>query len=246
MGIILNNTKVLFLPIKKALKGETPITGLGKISEFRAALLNLATMVTSLSAQPTHVKELIPKEDHYYRYYDACVTGAGGVWFNGTIQLNPFVWRVEFDKATEIEVVSEHNPQSCLTNSYLEMAAVILKNLVLHKEVDMKFARSGVLSDNTPTVEWLIRMADKAQLNTAGSLLRGLTSLPRASQVGPLTVASIAGVENSMDDVASHSFGKTAYLILCFYHCSSLLYPYHRNNLGDMCDLRPSRYCSWT
>lgn len=207
MGIILNNTKVLFLPIKKALKGETPIIGLGKISEFRAALLDLATMVTSLSAQPTHVKELIPKEDHYYRYYDACVTGAGGVWFNGTIQLNPFVWRVEFDKATEIEVVSEHNPQGRLTNSDLEMAAVILKNLVLHKEVDMKFARYGVLSDNTPTVAWSTHMTDKTQFHTSGILIIGLTDVQRASHAGPLTVASIAGVENSMAGVASRSFG---------------------------------------
>ena len=50
VAIILPSTKGLFLPINKALKGGHPIIGLGNISEIRVALLNLATMVTSLAA----------------------------------------------------------------------------------------------------------------------------------------------------------------------------------------------------
>jgi hypothetical protein len=75
------------------------------------------------------------------------------------------------------------------------MAAVLLHYMVLQKEVEMQFARAGVLSDNTPTVAWTTRMADKSQSPTAGRLLRGLAAIQRASQAGPLTVASIAGVE---------------------------------------------------
>jgi hypothetical protein len=216
VALILPGTKGLFSPINKALRGDPAVIGLGKSSEVRAALLDLATMVTSLSSRPTHVKELIPNDDHYYGYCDACATGAGGVWLSGERGIDPIVWRVEFDNAIASQVVSDDNPHGRLTNSDLEMAAVLLQYIVLQQEVDMQFARAGVLSDNTPTVAWTTRMADKSQSPTAGRLLRGLAAMQRASQAGPLTVASIAGVENSMADVASRSFGQNRVPDTCF------------------------------
>jgi hypothetical protein len=216
VALILPGTKGLFSPINRALKGDPLVIGLGKSSEVRAALLDLATMVTSLSSRATHVKELIPNDDHYYGYCDACATGAGGVWFSGERTIEPLVWRVEFETAIASQVVSDDNPHGRLTNSDLEMAAVLLHYMVLHQEVDMRFARAGALSDNTPTVAWTTRMADKSQSPTAGRLLRGLAAIQRASQAGPLTVASIAGVENSMADVASRSFGQNRVPDTCF------------------------------
>jgi hypothetical protein len=165
-------------------------------------------MVTLLSSRLTFVKELIPNADHYYRYCDACATGAGGVWFSGERNLQPIVWRVEFEQAIATQVVSNDNPHGRLTNSDLEMAALLLQYMVLHQEVEMWFARAGVLSNNTPTVAWTARMANKSNAPTAGQLLRGLAAIQRASQTGLLKVAFIAGVKNSMADVASHSFGQ--------------------------------------
>ncbi len=89
------------------------------------------------------------------------------------------------------------------------MAAVLLQHMVLHQEVDLRFVQAGMLSDNTPTMAWTARMTNKSNSPTAGQLLRGLAAIQRASQAGPLTVASIAGVENSMADVASRSFGQS-------------------------------------
>ena len=80
--IILPGTKGLFLPINKALKGEPLIIGLGKSSKVRAALLDIYAMFISLSKRPNHVKELIPNDNHYCGYCDACATGAGGVWIS--------------------------------------------------------------------------------------------------------------------------------------------------------------------
>ncbi len=216
VALILPGTKGLFSPINKALKGEPLVIGLGKSSEVRAALLDLATMVASLSSRPTHVKELIPNDDHYYGYCDACTTGAGGVWFSGERHIEPIVWRVEFENAIASQVVSHDNPHGRLTNSDLEMAALLLQYMVLHQEVDMRFAWAGVLSDNTPTVAWTAHMADRSNAPTAGRLLQGLAAIQRASQAGPLTVASIAGVENSMADVASRSFGQNRVPDTCF------------------------------
>jgi hypothetical protein len=208
VALILPGTKGLFSPIIAGLKGEPLVVGLGQSSEVRAGLLDLATMVTSLSSRPTFVKELIPNADHYYGYCDACATGAGGVWFSGERNLQPIVWRVQFEHAIATQVISNDNPHGRLTNSDLEMAAVLLQYMVLHQEVDMRFAWAGVLSDNTPTVAWTAHMADRSNAPTAGRLLQGLAAIQRASQAGPLTVASIAGVENSMADVASRSFGQ--------------------------------------
>jgi hypothetical protein len=94
-------------------------------------------MVTLLSSRLTFVKELIPNADHYYRYCDACATGAGGVWFSGERNLQPIVWRVEFEQAIATQVVSNDNPHGRLTNSDLEMAALLLQYMVLHQEVEM-------------------------------------------------------------------------------------------------------------
>jgi hypothetical protein len=206
VALIMPSTKGLFSPINKALQGEPKTIGLGKNSEVRAALLDLATMVKALGARPTHVKELVPDDDHYVGYCDACAAGAGGVWFSGDLHMDPIVWRVEFPPEISSQVVSDSNPTGNLTNSDLEMAAVLLHYMVLQQTTDMKHKRAGTFSDNTPTVSWSTRMADRSKSATAGRLLRGLAAIQRATQAGPFTVASVAGKKNQMADVASRSF----------------------------------------
>mgnify|MGYP000096319320 CR=1 FL=1 len=49
------------------------------MSEVRAALLDLAHMVASLASRLTHVNELVPRDDHFIGYCNACVARAGGV-----------------------------------------------------------------------------------------------------------------------------------------------------------------------
>jgi hypothetical protein len=210
VALIMPSTKGMFSPINKALRGEPAFIGLGKDSEVRAALLDLAVLVSDLSKRPTHVKELVPGDDHYAGYCDACATGAGGVWMSGEAGLRPIVWRVHFDLAISSQVVSDNNPRGKLTNSDLEMAAVLLHYMVLQQQVELRYVRAGVFSDNTPTVAWSKRMADKSQSLTAGRLLRGLAAMQRATSAGPLTVASIAGKKNDMADVASRSFNSAS------------------------------------
>jgi hypothetical protein len=212
VALIMPSTKGMFSPMNKALKYEPACIGLGKDSEVRAALLDLAVLVAELSTRATHVKELVPGVDHYVGYCDACATGAGGIWMSGEAGLRPIVWRINFPPAISSQVVSDKNPRGCLTNSDLEMAAVLLQYMILNQRVDLRYIRAGVFSDNTPTVAWSKRMADKSQSLTAGRLLRGLAAMQRATRAGPLTVASISGKTNDMADVASRSF-NTASLV---------------------------------
>jgi hypothetical protein len=206
VALIMPGVKGLFSPINKALRGEPQTIGLGKNSDVRAAFLDMAHMVSSLARRPTHIKELVPGDDHYTGYCDACADGAGGVWLSGDLHLRPLVWRVPFPPDISSQVVSTTNPRGRLTNSDLEMAAVLLHYMVLQQEVDLRFVRTGIWSDNTPTVAWTSRMADRSQAPTAGRLLRGLAAFQRATQAGPLTIGPIAGVKNDMADLASRSF----------------------------------------
>ena len=65
VAIILPCTKSLFLPINKALKGDPIIVVLGKSSKVRSSILDLAAMIILMAERPTHVKDMIPNEDHY-------------------------------------------------------------------------------------------------------------------------------------------------------------------------------------
>jgi hypothetical protein len=92
VGLIMPGIKGLFSPINKALRGEPQVIGLGKTSDVRAAFLNLAHMAANLAHRPTHVKELVPGNDHYTGYCDACAAGGGGVWISRDLHLRLLVW----------------------------------------------------------------------------------------------------------------------------------------------------------
>ena len=129
---------------------------------------------------------------------------------SGEAGIRPIVWRVPFGPEISSQVVSDKNPRGRLTNSDLEMAAVLMHYMILQQQIDLRYVRAGVFSDNTPTVAWSKRMADKSQSPTAGRLLRGLAAMQRATRAGPFTVASIAGKSNDMADIASRSYNTAA------------------------------------
>jgi hypothetical protein len=241
VALIMPGLKGLFSPLNKALQGEPRSIGLGKSSDVRAALLDMAHMVTDLAQRPTHVKELVPGDDHYTGYCDACADGAGGVWLSGDLNLRPIVWRVHFPPAISSQVVSDANPRGRLTNSDLEMAAVLLHYMILQQEVDLRFIRTGIWSDNTPTVAWTRRMADRSQAPTAGRLLRGLAAVQRATQAGPLTIGSIAGIENDMADVASRSFSETLLCDRAFLTHFTNRFPLPQRQSWRLAHLMPDR-----
>ena len=198
----------LFSPLNKALHGDPQLVGLGKDSEARAALLDMRALIQDLAHRPTHVNELVPGDDHYVGYCDACATGAGGVWFSGSLHLPPLVWRVRFPSHIANQVVSFNNPKGRLTNSDLELAGLVLHYCALENATDLRHKRVGIHSDNTPTVYWAKRMADRSQSATSGRLLRGFAMRQRSLHSGPPTVAPIAGDENGMADKASRIFNS--------------------------------------
>jgi hypothetical protein len=175
--------------------------GLGANSEVRAALLDLKHVILSLASRPTHVSELVEHEPQMAGTCDASSEGAGGVWIG--YGAKPTAWRLEWPA----EVVELYR-QGKLTNSDLEMAAVLLQHLVAERLRPLRHCHTAIWSDNTPTVSWSTKMADKATTPVAGQLLRALAMRQRTHGAALPSVTHYAGSQNLLADAASRSFTK--------------------------------------
>ena len=119
-------------------------------------------------------------------YCDAGVFGAGGVWFSGSCPLPETVWRLQWPLDITAAVVSESNPTGTLTNSDLEMAAIVLHlNTLECLAPTLRHKQVFVHSDNTPSVAWLTKMATKsAKSDAVHRLVRGLALRQRLADFG--------------------------------------------------------------
>ncbi|KAI2511562.1 adenylate kinase [Fragilaria crotonensis] len=208
VATILPSARSLFTPVNRALRGHPSTISLSASGEVRAALLDLRQLVTTLAARPTHVKEILPAQDpDYIGYCDASAFGAGGVWFSGTSPVPETVWRLQWPLDITAAVVSESNPTGALTNSDLEMAAVVLQLNVLEPLVPSMHHKSmQIHSDNTPSVAWLTKMATKtANSDAAHRLVRGLALRQRMLHSAPVSITHVAGSDNNLADIASRA-----------------------------------------
>jgi hypothetical protein len=150
-GKISNATRILpaakgfMTPLYKAMRGAPKMIGLGKHSELRTALADLRQIIHSLGARETHVNELVQLTPQAAGTCDAAAEGAGGVWLGA--QFQPTVWRIKWPA----DVVERYR-QGILTNSDLEMAAIIAQMLILEQLTPMRRQHCKLFSDNTPAV----------------------------------------------------------------------------------------------
>ena len=102
------------------------------------------------------------------------------------------------------------NPAGTITNSDLEMAGVLLLWLVMEAMVpSLRHEHVALLSDNSPTIGWVDRMASKRS-QVAGMLLRALSLRLRVHRASPLTPLHIPGKHIRIADIPSRSFGYKA------------------------------------
>ncbi|KAI2511269.1 adenylate kinase [Fragilaria crotonensis] len=203
---ILPAARGLFTPLNRALRGNPKVISLSAHGEVRAALLDLRQLVLKLADRPTHVNEiLLHGAPAYIGYCDASGFGAGGVWFSGTEPLPETVWRLQWPRDITAAIISESNPTGKLTNSDLEMAAVVLHLSVLESVVpSLRHKHIFVHSDNTPSVAWVTKMATKtAQSDAAHRLVRGLALRQRMLESAPVSISHVAGTDNVLADIAS-------------------------------------------
>jgi len=194
-----------FTPLYNALKGLPTSISLGRHGEVRHALLDVANVIQNLASRPTHVNELVQQLLNYAGYCDASAFGAGGVWFGANLALPPSVWQVQWPSDITNDVVSDANPNGRLTNSDLELAAVVLQEAILEARLGPSIAgtQAAIGSDNTPTVAWSTRMASRSGSPISFRLLRGKAMRQRTNRSAPTAVFHVAGMENILANVAS-------------------------------------------
>jgi hypothetical protein len=126
---------------------------------------------------------------------------SGGAWVGCNVQ--PSVWRMEWpDDAVDLCRTGK------LTNSDLEMAAVLLQHLVSEQLRPMDWCHTATWSDSSPATSWSTKMADKATTPIAGQLLRALAMRQCTTLSALPTVAHHAGSRNLLTDTAWRSFVK--------------------------------------
>ena len=103
---------------------------------------------------------------------------------------------------------------------------------------DLKHKHVVLLSDNSPSVAWVDRMASKRS-NAAGELLRILVYRLNATRAYPITPLHIPGRHNRISDIPSRSFGykkewefKCDHEFLTFFNAQ---FPLPDQNCWQMC-----------
>jgi hypothetical protein len=97
-------------------------------------------LIKGLADRPTHANKLGTSNEDYVGYVDASAFGVGGVWFSSRLPVPPTAWRVLWPNAITNIVVSESNPLlGTIINLDLEMAGVLLHQLVLERLVDLLY-----------------------------------------------------------------------------------------------------------
>jgi hypothetical protein len=199
--------KGLMGPIDAALKGDKQWLPMKSNAALREAITDFGSLIRLMGRRPTHCRELIVEQPGYVGYCDASTLGAGGVWLSGTLQLGPIVWRLEWPADIHQRVVSFANPGGTITNSDLEMAAMLVQYLVLEHLVDLRHVHVAAWCDNTPTVSWTNKLSS-SRSRIAGRLTRALAMRIHANEASPLISVSIAGDNNRMANVASRTFHR--------------------------------------
>lgn len=207
-SLVMPATKALFNPLYNAMKGNPRYIYLPAPGLCRTALRDFIGLTQEASRRPTHVHEIIARAgDEATGLCDASGFGAGGVWF---INNQHLVWRVVWPLDIQQAVVSTTNPRGTVTNSDLELAAIVLHYMVLQDTGDLRHKKTVTFSDNTPAVVWSSTMRSKSHSNTAYHLLRGLTSIVRDEELCTPEINHISGPLNAMADTSSRPINVTS------------------------------------
>jgi hypothetical protein len=172
------------------------------------AISDCRTFLRESVSNPTKCKCLVPAWPDYIGLTDASGHGLGGVIVGENAAVPPTVFRLQWPPDITNNIVSDTNPNGTITNSDLEMAGLLMLWLVMEDVCgSLQNAHVALFSDNSPTVHWVQRMAAKHSA-IAMQLVRALALHLQLQRASPLTSLHIAGVDNSLTDIPSRSFGS--------------------------------------
>ena len=200
--------KGLLLPFYALLATKPKFVFIHKNQPLLSAIIDCRTFLRESVSSPTKCKNLVPGWPDFVGITDASGFGVGGCIVGENKAVPPTVFRFQWPEDITTDIVSESNPNGRITNSDLEMAGLLLLWLVMEDVCPtLADAHVALFSDNSPTVHWVQRLAAKHS-RVAMQLVRALALRLQISKASPLTPLHIAGVDNSMTDIPSRSFGS--------------------------------------
>jgi hypothetical protein len=208
--------KGLMSPFYSILGKEPTVVFLRRNHKLRTAIQECCIFLRSSVSHPTKCRSLVGGWPHIVGVTDASKHGVGGIVIGEAMAVAPTVFRFEWPACIKAELCSEANPGGSITNSDLELAALVLLFLVIETVVgDLQDKHVALYSDNSPSVHWIQRLAARSS-PAAMQLIRALALRLHTTRASPLTTLHIAGRSNAMTDVPSRSFGSEAK-----WHCPS-------------------------
>ena len=171
------------------------------------AVSDCRTFLHESISTPTKCRNLVTGWPDYVGITDASGQGLGGVIIGENKAIPPVVFRLQWPEDISKSIVSDSNPEGTITNSDLEMAGLLMLWLVMESVCHVENAHVALFSDNSPTVHWVQRLAAKHS-TIAMQLVRALALRLQLAKASPLTPMHISGVNNSLTDIPSRSFGS--------------------------------------
>jgi hypothetical protein len=109
-------------------------------------------LAQTLSLRPTRISEVMPQQPGIIGACDAAASGMGGFHFVPTIDgVIPLLWCAKFDSTIPERLVTFRNRKGDITNSDLELAAIVVHADVLAQVVDICEHTVQNFYDNTAT-----------------------------------------------------------------------------------------------
>ncbi len=197
----------LLSPCNKILQIKPLVVYLHQNPVLLAAICGCRTLLRESSDAPTRCRELVGGWPNYIGVCDALSHGVGGVVIGEGSPCTPTEWLQEVKNLYHAKTI---------TNSNLEMAGLLFLWLVIESVCgNLREKSVALFSDNSPTVEWVRRLATRGSLVSA-HLIWALALRLKLNGTCPITPLHIAGEENTMTDIPSRSFGSNKN-----WHCTT-------------------------
>ena len=127
-------------------------------SGFHSDLRFWRRLCAEMPTRPTYLAEIVQRLPTYIGFTDASGLGAGGVWIDPNEDGRKYVWRLPWPEDIKSDLVSFDNQQGRITNSDLELAALVLQEATFPFICPSPAWRAPFTGiDNTPTVAWSFR-----------------------------------------------------------------------------------------
>ena len=118
------------------------------------------SLAKQMVARPTHLDDIFHQETTHLGFCNNSIIGAGGMWINPTKLGTSIMWNRPWPSYITDALVSETNLWGTLTNSDLNIAALILNKSTLLTEFSEAITTApSSVSDNTLTVSWITQEA---------------------------------------------------------------------------------------